>query len=272
LTRITEGDVVRKHRTVQTPGRRSGAADRRDRRRNMTTTTTGTNGFPVRYIVMAVVAAALATVIIAISQQGGTDIAQSVSAPRQAGTEVATQSANANGLADALESGKLDEGSGGSRQSTATASASAPTTVEVTGQGSSYDALIAGKFGVDFGPNADVRYVRAPGAASGGLTQALAENKLDAAPSNTPSTPSSAPAPRTVEVAGQGSSYDALIAGKFGVDFGPNADVLYVGMHQTAPGGLWKALDDGKLDESVAKTQPSTAPSYADTVTGGRQE
>jgi hypothetical protein len=169
----------------------------------MTTTTTGTNGFPIRYIVMAAAAAALAAVIIAISQQAGTDVVQTISAPRQATTEVAASSAGANGLADALESGKLDEGGGQSQPSTATANAPAPRTVEVTGQGSSYDALIAGKFSMDFGPDADVRYVRAPGAASGGLTQALAE---------------------------------------------------------------------GKLDESPAKTQPSTAPAYTDTLSGGHQE
>jgi hypothetical protein len=63
-----------------------------------------------------------------------------------------------------------------------------------------------------------------------------------------------------------------LIAGKFTVDFGPDANVEFVRAPQAAVGGLWKALADGKLDESVVSTQPSTVPTATNTVSGGHQE
>jgi hypothetical protein len=268
LTGIGEADVVRKNRSVQTQGNQPGAANRGDRRRKMTTTTTGTNGFPVRYIVIAVVAAALAAVIIAISQQAGTDAQQTAVASSQATTEVAVSSANTSGLAEAFANGKLDEGLGSADTSAGTVSTAQPRIVEVAGHGPSYDALLAGKFGVDFGPSAAVRYVRAPGEASGGLTQELAT--VD--PENVVAPVVSAVQPRTVELAGQGSSYDALIAGKFTEDFGPNAHVRYMSTPQTVRGGLWNALDDGKLDDSVAEVQPSIPPTHSSGVSGGPQE
>ena len=232
----------------------------------MTTTTTGTNGFPVRYIVMAAAAVALAAVIIAISQQIGTDSPQTVSAPNQATTEVAVPSANANGLGDALASGKLDAGFGPAEASTSALGTPAPTTVEVAGQGSSYDALIAGKFGEDFGPNANVRYVRGPGSASGGLRQELASIGFDAAPVNSPT--ANTPAPRVVQLSGQGGLHVALIAGKLTMD----SNVQYVAAPGTATSGLWKALEDGKLDESTTDAQPSTVSTYTPAISGGPQQ
>lgn len=234
----------------------------------MTTTTTGTNGFPMRYIVIAVVAAALAAVIVAMSQQAGTDGQQTVAASSQATTEATVSSVNASGLADALANGKLDERLGSVDASAGTVGTAQPRTVEIAGQGSSYDALLAGKFGVDFDPSADVRYVRAPGEASGGLTQELAtiDPEIAAAPAV------SVAQPKTVELAGQGSSYDALIAGKFTENFGPNAHVRYITTPQTVRAGLWKALDDGKLDDSAIEAQPSISPTYSSTISGGPQE
>lgn len=234
----------------------------------MTTTTTGTNGFPVRYIVMAVVATALAAVIIAISQQAGTDVVQTVLAPEQVETEATASGANASRLADALANGKLDEGTGSTDSSGGTVGTSEPRIIEVAGLGTSYDALIAGKFGMDFGPNASVRYVRGPGEASGGLTQELATVDPEAAA--TPSLGSLQS--ETVEVAGQGSSHDALIAGKFSEDFGPNAHVRYISAPQEVTGGLWQALDDRKLDESNVEAQASASPFYSPSVSGGPQE
>ena len=234
----------------------------------MTTTTTGTNGFPVRYIVIAVVAAALAAVIIAISQQAGTDGQQTVAASSQATTEAAVSSANASGLADALANGKLDEGLGSADASAGTVSTAQPRTVEVAGQGPSYDALLGGKFGMGFGPSADVRYVRAPGEASGGLNQELATADPEIAVAPVVSVVQST----TVELAGQGSSYDALITGKFTEDFGPSAHVRYMSTPQTVRGGLWKALDDGKLDDAAIEAQPSISPTYSSSISGGPQE
>jgi hypothetical protein len=215
---------------------------------------------------MAVVAVALAAAIIAISQQIGTDSPQTVSAPTQATTEAAAPSANANGLDDALASGKLDAGFGPTDAATSAAATPAPTTVEVAGQGSSYDALIAGKFGEDFGPNANVRYVRGPGSASGGLRQELASIGFDAAPVNSPT--ANTPAPRIVELSGQGGLHDALISGKLTMD----SNVQYVAAAETTPSGTVQAWNDGKFDESATDTQPSPASTHSPAISGGYQE
>lgn len=191
-----------------------------------------------------------------------------VSAPKQATTEAAASSASANRLADALAAGKFEEGSSTTDVSAGTASTPELRTVEVSGHGASSDALLAGKLTEGFGPNANVQYVRGPGEATGGLTQELATIDPEA-----PATPAvSAPQFRTVEVAGQGSSHDALIAGKFTEDFGRNPYVRYTSALQTVRGGLWQALDDGKLDDSNSAAQPSIAPVYSSSISGGPQE
>jgi hypothetical protein len=268
LTAIGEADVVKKNRSVQTQGKEPGATSRRDRRRNMTTTTTGTNGFPVRYLVTAVVAAALAAVIIAISQQAGTDIVQTVSVPKQATSEAVAPSASANGLNDALANGKFDSGFGQTDASTAAAGTPVPTTVEISGQGGLYDALIAGKLRADFGPNTDVRYVRGSAAASGGLAQDLAGIGFDAAPVNSSKSAANTPAPRIVEISGQGGLHDALVAGKLTMD----SKVQYVGTAEKTTSGTVQAWNDGNFDESATDTQPSPASTHSPAISGGYQE
>jgi hypothetical protein len=191
LTDIGEADVVKKNRSVQTQGKEPGATSRRDRRRNMTTTTTGPNGFPVRYLAMAVVAAALAAVIIAISQQAGTDIVQTVFVPKQATSEAVAPSASASGLNDALANGKLDSGFGQTEASTAAAGTPAPTTVEISGQGGLYDALIGGKLTMD----SNVEYVGTTETTPSGLFQAWADGKFDESATDAQPSPASTHSP-----------------------------------------------------------------------------
>lgn len=120
-----------------------------------------------------------------------------------------------------------------------------------------------------------------PYAASNGLAEALADGKLDAGFVSPPSQPASGSSsvPETYTIVGQGGLYHALIDGKFASDWqSRDSGVQYVsgGEAPAIAGGLWAALESGKLDaglgESESATQPAPTSSYAQTVSGGHQE
>lgn len=219
----------------------------------MTTTTSGTNGFPVKYIVIAIAAATVAIAIIAMSQQVATDHRQTVPVPTQA-TETIGGSIN---LSQALEDGKLDAGLVQTQTPTAAPNSDSLEPVVVDGQGSSYDALVAGKFGMDFRSHYTTERYRLSDdpVVIGGLWRALQDGKLDAGLVRT-QTPTAAPTnatPEAIAVNGEGSSYDAPVAGKFGMDYRSiNPQMLYVtGRSPARAGGLWAAFEVGKLDDLV---------------------
>lgn len=142
--------------------------------------------------------------------------------------------------------------------------------------------IVAQQIGRDTAP-APVEVATAavvPSATANGLAQALVDGKLDAgfvsAPSQAAS--SSTPIAETVTIFGQGALIDALIDGKFTSDWhDPGVQYVSGGEAPSIAGGLWAALESGKLDaglsESEATTQSSAAtPNYKKTVSGGHQQ
>lgn len=149
----------------------------------MTTTSPGTHEFPVKYVVVAIAAAVFVAAIFAIAQWVGTESQQIVASPSEAQTAAAESYTGPSGLTQAFDDGKLEAGLVPTPSQAVTGSDPAPETVLIEGQGSNYDALIAGKFAMDFNAlNSGVQYARAVEAAPNiiGLSAALAEGKLDA--------------------------------------------------------------------------------------------
>ncbi|MEA3511663.1 MAG: hypothetical protein U9R51_09530, partial [Actinomycetota bacterium] len=149
----------------------------------MTTTSPGTHEFPVKYVVMAMAAAVFVAAIFAIAQWAETESQQIVASPSEAPTEAVESYTGPSGLTQAFADGKLEAGLIPTPSQAVTGSDPAPETVLIEGQGSNYDALIAGKFTMEYmSQDPGVRYVRATETAPsvGGLSAALAEGKLDA--------------------------------------------------------------------------------------------
>ena len=166
----------------------------------MTTTSPGAHEFPTKYLVVALTAVMIVAAAFAIAQWAGTESRPSVAPPSEAtfeaSTEIAEPSAGPSGLSEALADGKLDAGLIPTPSPSIAGSGFVPETVVVSGQGGLYDALIDGKFNMDFAsPNPGVQYVRGPETANrvGGLWAALAGGKLDAG--STTGEPTAQPSP-----------------------------------------------------------------------------
>ncbi len=104
----------------------------------------------------------------------------------------------------------------------------------------------------------------APNVSLGGLTEALAEGKLDAG-----LTPASTSDPAAIQIApvaagGQASLYDALIAGKLATDYDTGVQYVRGTAASDGPDSLWVALNTGKLDAGLI---PDVTPDVAFTLT-----
>lgn len=134
----------------------------------MTLTSTGPSGFPIRPIVTVLAVVAFVAGVYAISQQILTDGQPSSPTATETVAETAQPYAGPNGLSEAYAAGKLDAGLNPIPSESFAGSSTAPETVVIEGQGSLYDALIEGKYDLDFSPgDPAVQYVLVPAAATG---------------------------------------------------------------------------------------------------------
>jgi len=249
----------------------------------MTLTSTGPSGFRIRPIVTVLAVVAFVAGVFAISQQILTD--DQVSTPAAAGAvaETAEPYAGPSGLSEAYASGKLDAGLNPAPSEPFVGTTPAPETVVIAGHGSLYDALIEGKYDVDFLSGASgAQYVLVPEAATdtSGSAEAFAAGKFDAGlvPELSQTSASSQPVPEVAVIEGQGSLYDALVEGKYDVEFLSGAPgVQYVLGSGAAidSSGLRSAFAAGQLTEGLddqpsAKSTP--AATGTPTVSGGHQE
>ena len=249
----------------------------------MTLTSTGPSGFHIRPIVTVLAVVAFVAGVYAISQQILTDGQPSSPTATETVAETAQPYAGPSGLSEAYAAGKLDAGLIPTLSEPLVEGTPATTTVVIEGQGSLYDALSQGKYDVDFSPgDSAVQYVLIPVAATGtsGSAEAFAAGKFDAGlvpqPSETPA--SRQAVPEVVVIEGQGSLYDALVEGKYDVEFLSGASGVHYVLGSGAATGsssLRSAFAAGQLTEgfggrSSAETTP--IPTVTPTVSGGHQE
>ena len=116
----------------------------------MTLTSTGPSGFHIRPIVTVLAVVAFVAGVYAISQQILTDTQPSTPAATEAVAETAEPYTGPSGLSEAYAAGKLDAGLNPTLSEPFVGTTPAPETVVIAGQGSLYDALIEGKYDVDF--------------------------------------------------------------------------------------------------------------------------
>lgn len=245
----------------------------------MTITSTGPSGFHLKPLVSVFAVAAIAAGVLTIIQVTGADSPQRAPAPAEVSTEVVEPYAGPSGLSEALADGKLDAGLASAEGQPIVGSVPVPEIVVVEGHGSLYNALVQGKFDMDFAPrDPAVQYVLIPAASitPSGSSEAFAAGKFDAGLIPEPSGTFAAgqPVPEIVAVEGQGGLHDALIEGKLTMD---NAGVQYVASAETAVmnSGLRAAFDAGKFDENVGEggTVPLSPPAPGTpTVSGGHLE
>ena len=249
----------------------------------MTLTSTGPSGFHIRPIVTVLAVVAFVAGVYAISQQILTDSQSSAPAASEAVAETADPYTGPSGLSEAYAAGKLDAGLNPIPSESFAGSSTAPETVVIEGQGSLYDALSQGKYNLDFAPgDPGVQYVLIPGAAAGasGSSEAFAAGKFDAGlvPEPRATFAGSEPAPEIVVIEGKGGLYDALLAGKYDVEFLSGASgVQYVlgSDATTRPSGLWSAFTAGQLAEGLGnETSAESTPvaTGTPTVSAGHQE
>jgi len=249
----------------------------------MTLTSTGPSGFHIRPIVTVLAVVAFVAAVYAISQQILTDSQPSTPAATEAVAETAETYTGPTGLSEAYAAGKLDAGLNPIPSEPFVGSTPAPETVVIAGQGSLYDALIEGKYDVDFLSGASgAQYVLVPEAATGtsGSAEAFAAGKFDAAlvPELSETFASSQPVPEVAAIKGQGSLYDALVEGKYDVEFlsgAPGVQYVLGSGAATDSSGLRSAFAAGQLTEGLddqpsAKSTPTATGTP--TVSGGHQE
>ena len=130
----------------------------------MTLTSTGPSGFLIKSVVTALAVVAFLAGVYAISQQFLTYGQPSASAPADVSTGAAEPYAGtSNQLVEGFGDGPFVEPS-----ETFAATEPATEIVVIEGQGSNYDALIEGKYDLDFAPgDPTVHYVLVPAAAVG---------------------------------------------------------------------------------------------------------
>ena len=147
----------------------------------MTITSTGPSGFHLRPLVYVFAVAAIAAGTLAVVQLTGTDRPRSTPAPAAVSTEVVEPYASPSGSSEAFAAGKFDAGLVPEPSETPAASQPAPEIFVIEGQGSLYDALIEGKYDLDFSPeDPGVQYVLVREAATdaGGLSEAFSAGQL----------------------------------------------------------------------------------------------
>ena len=240
----------------------------------MTLTSTGPSGFHIRPIVTVLAVVAFVAGVYAISQQILTDSQPSAPAASEAVAETADPYTGPSGLSEAYAAGKLDAGLNPIPSESFVGSSTAPETVVIEGQGSLYDALIEGKYDLDFSPgDPAVQYVLFPAAATGTGGQLIEGSDDGPFTESSATSAATEPATEIAVIEGQGSLYDALIEGKYDLDFSPgHADVQYVLVPAaaTGPSGqLVEGLGDGPFTEL---SPTAGAAGNTPTVSGGPQE
>ena len=244
----------------------------------MTLTSTGPSGFHIRPIVTVLAVAAFVAGVYAISQQILTGNQPSASESTEAVAETAEPYAGPSGLSEAYANGKLDAGLNPASSEPYAGSTPAPEIVVIEGQGSLYDALVEGKYDVDFLSGASgAHYVLVPEAASGtsGSSEALAAGKFDAGlvPEPGQTFAASEPAPEIVVIEGEGSLYNALIEGKYDVDSLSGASGVQYVLDSDAEAGVGSQLVEGFGDGTFAeRPTAASAAGNTPTVSGGHQE
>lgn len=244
----------------------------------MTLTSTGPSGFHIRPIVTVLAVVAFVAGVYAISQQIVTDSQPGASESSEAVAETAEPYAGPSGLSEAYANGKLDAGLNPASSEPHAGSTPAPEIVVIEGQGSLYNALIEGKYDVDFLSGASgAHYVLAPEAASStsGSSEALAAGKFDAGlvPEPSQTSAGSEPASEIVVIEGQGSLYNALIEGKYAVDFLSGASGVQYVLDSDAEAGVSSQLVEGFGDGTFAeRSAAASAAGSTPTVSGGHQE
>jgi hypothetical protein len=157
----------------------------------MSLTSTGPSGFHIKPVVTVLAAVAFVAAVYAISQQLWTDSQPSASAPAGVSTEAAEPYAGtSNRLIEGIDDGPFVEPS-----ETFPATEPATEIVVIEGEGSNFDALIAGKYDADFPGVPDVQYVLVPPSAADTSNQ-LIEGSGDGPsvePSPSAGTPSHTP-------------------------------------------------------------------------------
>ena len=249
----------------------------------MTLTSTGPSGFHIKPIVTVLAVVAFVAGVYAIGQQVLTDSQPGVSEPAETVAETAEPSVESSGLSEAYAAGKFDAALNPARSESPPTATPPPEIVEIEGHGGLHDALIQGKYNLDFAPgDPGVQYVLVPEAAAGasGSSEALAAGKFDAGlvPNQAETAAAGEPTPEIVAIEGHGSLYDALIDGKYDVEFlSGTSGVQYVLSAEQATGssGLRSAVATGQLTESV-DNEPSAESGAAaietPTVSGGHQQ
>ena len=249
----------------------------------MTLTSTGPSGFHIRPIVTVLAVAAFVAGVYAISQQILTDNQPGASESTEAVAETAEPYVGPSGLSEAYANGKLDAGLNPASSEPYAGSTPAPEIVEIDGQGGLYDALIDGKYTLDFAPgDPGVQYVLVPRAATvtSGSSAALVAGKFDAGlvPDQTGTAAASEPTPEIVTIEGEGSLYDALIDGKYNVAvLSGTSSVQYVlnTEPEASSSGLQSASANGQLAEGIddePSTESGPAAIGSPTVSGGHQQ
>jgi len=244
----------------------------------MTLTSTGPSGFHVKPIVTVLAVVAFVAGVYAISQQILTDGQPGASESSEAAAETARPYTSPSGLSEAYAAGKLDAGLNPTPSEPFVGSTPTPETVVIEGQGGLYDALIEGKYDVDFLSGASgAQYVLVPEAATGtsGSSEAFAAGKFDAGlvPEPSETLAATEPASEIVVIEGRGSLYDALVEGKYDVDFLSGASAVQYVLGSDAAAAASSQLVEGFGDGTFAE-QPAAASAAGDTptVSGGHQE
>ena len=191
--------------------------------------------------------------------------------------------AASHGLTEALAVGKLDAGFAPQPSEASAGSGLAPEIVVIEGQGALYNALIEGKYNLEYASgDPGVQYVQSAETATGagGLSEAFSAGKLDAGlnPVLGETAAGAEAAPEIVVIEGQGGLYDALIEGKYDVDFlsgAPGVRYAIGSEAATDSSGLWAAFTAGHVAEGFGD-QPSVESASAaigtPTISGGHQE
>jgi len=136
----------------------------------MTITSTGPSGFHIKPVVTVLAVAAFAAAAYVFALQIWSNDQPSASAPAEAVAvvEAAEPYTGPSGSAEAFAAGKLDAGLVPEPSPATIGSEPVPEIVVIEGQGRLYDALIEGKYELDFSPgDPPLQYVLVPEAATG---------------------------------------------------------------------------------------------------------
>ncbi len=248
----------------------------------MTITSTGPSGFHVKPLITAFAVTIFVAAIVAVGLWAGSDGQQSNPSQIAVSNETADAYAGPSGLVEAYKAGKYDAGPASTQSQPVPASAPAPETVVISGEGALSEALIDGKFATDFGPQAsNVEYVRGfeVATADRSLSAAFDAGKLDAGlVPEQGSTAGAEYSPKTVVVTGQSGLHDALVSGKLTADFDPaRPGVQFVRIPNAAmSSGLSAAAAADRLEKGFGDSAPtekvSPGTAHTPTLSGGHQQ